>query len=111
LRGSRFRPARLAAGKLGVVRDAPRHYPESIKARVIALRDEYERIFVRLIDDLLLRSDIDKHYLRLTMIGALSLGAVLVQERQGRCSCSHCEADSIVTSLGIAPTQKPVNIR
>jgi hypothetical protein len=50
----------------------PWHYPESIKARVIALRDEYERIFVRLIDDLPLRSDIDKHYLRLTMIGALS---------------------------------------
>jgi hypothetical protein len=39
----------------------PWHYPESIKARVIALRDEYERIFVRLIDDLPLRSDIDKH--------------------------------------------------
>src|SRR5271163_1782681 len=50
----------------------PWHYPESIKARVIALRDEYERIFIRLIDDLPLRSDIDKHYLRLTMIGALS---------------------------------------
>jgi hypothetical protein len=41
-----------AAGKPGVVRDAPWHYPECIKARVIALRDEYERIFVRLIDDL-----------------------------------------------------------
>jgi hypothetical protein len=39
----------------------PWHYPESIKARVIALRDEYERIFVRLIDHLPLRSDIDKH--------------------------------------------------
>jgi len=50
----------------------PWHYPESIKARVIALRDEYERIFVRLIDHLPPRSDIDKHYLRLTMIGALS---------------------------------------
>src|SRR6266481_3187331 len=29
------------------------------------------------------------------------LGAVLVQERQGRCSCSHCETDSIAASLGI----------
>ena len=50
----------------------PWHYPESIKARVIALRDEYERIFVGLIDDLPLGSGIDRHYLRLTMIGALS---------------------------------------
>src|SRR5271163_3840214 len=40
----------------------PWHYPESIKARVIALRDEYEAIFIKLIDDLPLRSDIDKHY-------------------------------------------------
>ena len=50
----------------------PWHYPESIKARVIALRDEYEQIFVRLIDDLPLSNDINRHYLRLTMIGALS---------------------------------------
>jgi AcrR family transcriptional regulator len=50
----------------------PWHYPESIKARVIALRDEYERIFIKLIDDLPLRSGIDRRYLRLTMIGALS---------------------------------------
>src|SRR5271168_1354988 len=50
----------------------PWHYPESIKARVIALRDEYEGIFIKLIDDLPLRSGIDRRYLRLTMIGALS---------------------------------------
>jgi TetR/AcrR family transcriptional regulator, cholesterol catabolism regulator len=50
----------------------PWHYPESIKARVIALRDEYEAIFIKLIDDLPLRSGIDRRYLRLTMIGALS---------------------------------------
>ncbi len=29
----------------------PWHYPESIRARVIALRDEYEKIFIGLIDD------------------------------------------------------------
>ena len=50
----------------------PWHYPESIKARVIALRDEYEGTFIKLIDDLPLRSGIDRRYLRLTMIGALS---------------------------------------
>ena len=50
----------------------PWHYPESIKARVIALRDEYEKIFIRLIDDLPLSSDTNRQYLRLTMIGALS---------------------------------------
>src|SRR5271167_4987157 len=50
----------------------PWHYPESIKARVIALRDEYEQIFVGLIDDLPLSGSVNKHYLRLTMIGALS---------------------------------------
>lgn len=50
----------------------PWHYPESIKTRVIALRDEYEGIFIRLIDDLPLDGNINRQYLRLTMIGALS---------------------------------------
>jgi AcrR family transcriptional regulator len=50
----------------------PWHYPESIKARVIALRDEYERIFTGLIDDLPLRKGVDRRYLRLSVIGALS---------------------------------------
>lgn len=50
----------------------PWHYPASIKARVIALRHEYEKIFVALIDDLPLREGVDRRYLRLTMIGALS---------------------------------------
>ncbi len=47
-------------------------YPESIAARVIALRDEYEQIFVKLIDELPLRSEVNRRYLRLTIIGALS---------------------------------------
>jgi TetR/AcrR family transcriptional regulator, cholesterol catabolism regulator len=50
----------------------PWHYPESIRARVIALRDEYEKIFIGLIDDLPLRRGVDRRYLRLTVIGALS---------------------------------------
>ena len=50
----------------------PWHYPESIKARVIALRDDYEKIFTDLIDELPLRNKVDRRYLRLTLIGALS---------------------------------------
>ena len=50
----------------------PWHYPESIKARVIALRDEYEAIFIGLIDDVPLRKGVDRRYLRLSLIGALS---------------------------------------
>src|SRR6266481_7731685 len=50
----------------------PWHYPDGIKARVIALRDEYEKIFIGLIDDLPLRKGTDRRYLRLTLIGALS---------------------------------------
>ena len=50
----------------------PWHYPESIAARVIALRDEYEQIFVGLIDDLPLRKGVDRRFLRLGLIGALS---------------------------------------
>jgi hypothetical protein len=43
-----------------------------IKARVIALRDEYQKIFIGLIDDLPLRKGVDRRNLRLTLIGALS---------------------------------------
>lgn len=50
----------------------PWQYPASIRDRVIALRDEYETIFVELIAALPLRADVDRHYLRLATIGALS---------------------------------------
>src|SRR5271154_4277758 len=50
----------------------PWQYPRSIKARVISLRDDYEKIFIGLIDDLPLRSGVDRRYLRLTILGALS---------------------------------------
>jgi AcrR family transcriptional regulator len=50
----------------------PWHYPDGIKARVIELRDEYEKIFIGLIDELPLRKGVDRRYLRLTLIGALS---------------------------------------
>src|SRR5271169_3088635 len=89
----------------------PWHYPESIKARVIALRDEYEAIFIKLIDDLPLRSDIDKHYLRLTMIGALSWA--LFWFKKERDDAPAVIAKQILSLLrsGFAPTQKPTNIR
>lgn len=50
----------------------PWQYPESIRDRVIALRDEYEQIFASLIDELPLRRGVDRHRFRLTLIGALS---------------------------------------
>jgi TetR/AcrR family transcriptional regulator, cholesterol catabolism regulator len=50
----------------------PWQYPEGIRDRVIALRDEYERIFTGLIDDLPLRKEVNRHQLRLMLIGALS---------------------------------------
>src|SRR5260221_3100118 len=54
----------------------PWHYPDGIKARVVALRDEYEKIFIGLIDDLPLRKGVDRRYLRLTAIGALAWSLV-----------------------------------
>jgi len=50
----------------------PWQYPPSIKARVIALRNVYEKVFVDLIEDLPLRKNLDRRYMRLTLIGALS---------------------------------------
>lgn len=50
----------------------PWQYPESIRDRVIALRDEYESLFTALVDDLPLRKGINRHRLRMTLIGALS---------------------------------------
>ena len=47
-------------------------YPDSIKSRVVALRDSYEQIFVDLIRDLPLNKGIDRRYARLSLIGALS---------------------------------------
>jgi len=47
-------------------------YPESIKSRVVELRDGYEQMFVDLIADLPLARDTDRRYVRLSLIGALS---------------------------------------
>ncbi len=50
----------------------PSQYPASIRERVIALRDEYERVFTSVISELPLRDGTDKDLFRLTLIGALS---------------------------------------
>jgi AcrR family transcriptional regulator len=50
----------------------PWQYPESIRDRVIKLRDEYEQIFIALIAKLPVRRGTDRHLFRLTLIGALS---------------------------------------
>ena len=50
----------------------PWQIPLSIRARVIALRNVYEKVFVDLVHDLPLRKNVDRRYLRLTLIGALS---------------------------------------
>lgn len=50
----------------------PWQYPEGIRDRVIALRDEYEQVFSAVISELPLRRGVDRHHLRLTLIGALS---------------------------------------
>lgn len=50
----------------------PWQYPDGIRDRVIAIRNEYEDIFVSLIADLPLSKRIDRRYLRLALIGALS---------------------------------------
>jgi TetR/AcrR family transcriptional regulator, cholesterol catabolism regulator len=50
----------------------PQHYPPSVKDNVVALRDRYESIFVDLVSSLPLSDHVDRHYVRLTLIGALS---------------------------------------
>jgi len=50
----------------------PWQYPESIRDRVIALRDEYEQVFAGVIDELPLHANVDRHRFRLALIGALS---------------------------------------
>ena len=50
----------------------PWQYPETIRARVIALRDEYESVFASVIEELPLRADVDRRQFRRALFGALS---------------------------------------
>lgn len=54
-----------------VIRDLPRD-AEAARARLIGLRDTYEDIFRRLVDDLPLPADVDRGRLRLMLLGALN---------------------------------------
>ena len=54
-----------------VLQDFSRVTPE-LRARLIAQRDEYERLFARLVDVVPLRRDRDRGLLRLMMLGALN---------------------------------------
>ncbi len=50
----------------------PWQYPAGIKDRVIALRDEYEEIFVGILADLPLAPGVSRSHFRFALIGALS---------------------------------------
>ncbi|HLX30354.1 MAG TPA: TetR/AcrR family transcriptional regulator [Casimicrobiaceae bacterium] len=54
-----------------VIRVRPADVP-AIAARLTALRDRYERMFVELIDALPVRSNVDRRTLRLMLLGALN---------------------------------------
>jgi AcrR family transcriptional regulator len=54
-----------------IVRVRPSDVPE-VAARLTALRDRYERLFVDLIDALPLRASVDRRALRLMLLGALN---------------------------------------
>jgi AcrR family transcriptional regulator len=54
-----------------VVRILPQDVPKAAK-RMIALRDEYEQIFSRLIDELKLTKGGEAHYFRLILLSALN---------------------------------------
>lgn len=56
----------------------PWQYPEGMRDRVVALRDQYERVFIDLIEKLPLRADIDPP-VPADADGCLVLVALLVQ--------------------------------
>ena len=50
----------------------PRYYNLRGVRKLVRQRDEYEQIFARLIDELPLRPDCDRHAFRLSMLGAMN---------------------------------------
>jgi TetR/AcrR family transcriptional regulator, cholesterol catabolism regulator len=50
----------------------PRHYNLQGVRKLVRQRDEYERIFTRLIDELPLKPNCDRHAFRLSMLGAMN---------------------------------------
>jgi TetR/AcrR family transcriptional regulator, cholesterol catabolism regulator len=74
----------------------PWQYPANLKDKVIALRDEYERIFVDLIADLPLAEGTNRRHLRLALIGALSWPLFWYKRERG---APRAIAESIVAML------------
>jgi TetR/AcrR family transcriptional regulator, cholesterol catabolism regulator len=64
-----------------VIRVRPADVP-AVAARLVELRDGYERIFVDLVAELPVRSDVDRRGLRLLLLGALNWSPTWY--RQGR---------------------------
>ena len=50
----------------------PRYYNLKGVRKLVRQRDEYEQIFTRLIDELPLKADCDRHAFRLSMLGAMN---------------------------------------
>jgi hypothetical protein len=50
----------------------PRYYNLKGVRKLVRQRDEYEKIFAGLIDDLPLRADCDRHAFRLSILGAMN---------------------------------------
>lgn len=48
------------------------HLPPNSRRRLVALRDRYEKRFVKLVDDVDLPGDMDRRLLRLHLLGALN---------------------------------------
>jgi AcrR family transcriptional regulator len=59
-----------------MIQTSPREAAGAAEARIRDLRRDYEQRFRRLIDDLTLPRDIDRHYLRLLLFGALNWSPV-----------------------------------
>jgi hypothetical protein len=58
-----------------MIRTAPNETP-SVAPRIREVRRDYEARFRRLIDELALPPDVDRHYLRLLLFGALNWSPV-----------------------------------
>jgi AcrR family transcriptional regulator len=59
-----------------MIQTSPREAAGAAEAHIRELRRDYEQRFRRLIDDLMLPPEIDRHYLRLLLFGALNWSPV-----------------------------------
>ena len=54
------------------VRELPDRHPEPLRKKMKRFRRRYEDIFVKIIEDLPLKEDIDRSYFRLSLLGAMA---------------------------------------